>query len=94
MIPALSMPSASPPIAVLVGTGFIASIHVEAFRRLGIVVKGVLGSSPEKSGASATALRMNRGYEGYEEVLARRQDSLRSQAALRGARNVLQPCFT
>jgi len=34
--------------AVVVGTGFIGPVHVEALRRLGIRVAGILGSSAEK----------------------------------------------
>ena len=64
------MKHACPPIAVVVGTGFIGPIHVEALRRLGIVVKGVLGSSPGKSQAAAAALGLDRGYESYAAVLA------------------------
>ena len=38
-----------PPLtAAVVGTGFIGPVHVEALRRLGRPVVGVLGSSPEK----------------------------------------------
>lgn len=60
-----------PPIsAVIVGTGFIGPIHVEALRRLGIAVRGVLGSSPEKSRASAAALGLERGYDDFAGVLA------------------------
>ena len=34
--------------AAVVGTGFIGPVHVEALRRLGIRVAGILGSSAEK----------------------------------------------
>ena len=67
------MNPSSPPIAVVVGTGFIGPIHVEALRRLGIVVKGVLGSSPKQSRASAAALGLACGYASYEAVLADRE---------------------
>ena len=40
----------------VVGTGFIGPVHVEALQRLGIRVKGILGSSKQKSLASAAAL--------------------------------------
>ena len=35
--------------AAVTGTGFIGAVHVEALHRLGIRVKGILGSSPGKS---------------------------------------------
>ncbi|WP_366914725.1 Gfo/Idh/MocA family oxidoreductase, partial [uncultured Meiothermus sp.] len=40
----------------VVGTGFIGPVHVEALRRLGVEVKGVLGSSPSKSESAAQKL--------------------------------------
>ena len=53
--------------AAVVGTGFIGVVHVDALRRLGVEVAGVVGSSPEraraKSGAgpAARAVRELRG---------------------------------
>ena len=35
--------------AAVVGTGFIGVVHVEALRRLGVDVTGVVGSSPERA---------------------------------------------
>jgi predicted dehydrogenase len=35
--------------AAVVGTGFIGAVHVDALRRLGIDVLGVVGSSPERA---------------------------------------------
>src|SRR5580765_5056399 len=53
--------------AGVVGAGFIGVVHVEALRRLGIDVAGVVGSSPERA-------RAKRGlpepYESYEALLA------------------------
>ncbi len=37
--------------AAVVGTGFIGVVHVEALRRLGVPVHGVVGSSPERAAA-------------------------------------------
>src|SRR5687767_13444020 len=56
--------------AALVGTGFIGPVHVEALRRLGRPVIGVLGSSPEKSRAAAVSLCMPRAYETFASLLA------------------------
>jgi hypothetical protein len=38
--------------AAVSGTGFIGAVHVEALQRLGIRVKGILGSSPGKAKCS------------------------------------------
>jgi predicted dehydrogenase len=54
----------------VVGTGFIGPVHVEALRRLGRPVIGVLGSTPQKSQTSAEALGLFRGYASFEELLA------------------------
>ena len=35
--------------AAVVGTGFIGVVHVEALRRIGVDVVGVVGSSPERA---------------------------------------------
>jgi len=56
--------------AAVVGTGFIGPVHVEGLRRLGIRVKGVLGSSPKKSQKSAEALGIETGYSDYAQLLA------------------------
>jgi predicted dehydrogenase len=56
--------------SALVGTGFIAPVHLEALRRLGRPVVGVLGSSPAKSRATAVALQIPKAYECYEDLLA------------------------
>jgi predicted dehydrogenase len=37
------------PRAGVVGTGFIAAVHVDALRRLGIEIAGVVGSTPERA---------------------------------------------
>jgi predicted dehydrogenase len=52
--------------AGVVGTGFIGAVHVEALRRLGVEVAGVVGSSPER----ARGKRLARVYTSYEELLA------------------------
>jgi predicted dehydrogenase len=52
--------------AGVVGTGFIGAVHVDALRRLGVEVTGVVGSSPER----ATAKRLAPVYTSYQELLA------------------------
>ena len=56
--------------AAVAGTGFIGPVHVEALRRLGICVKGILGGSPAKSEASAKRLGLPKGYVSYDEILS------------------------
>ncbi len=56
--------------AVVVGTGFIGPVHVEALRRSGVHVAGIVGSSAEKSTAAAKSLGIPRGYDSLDQVLA------------------------
>jgi predicted dehydrogenase len=59
--------------AAVVGTGFIGPVHVEAVRRLGHRVVGILGSSPAKSRAAADALGLEVGYPDLAALLADRR---------------------
>jgi predicted dehydrogenase len=52
--------------AGVVGTGFIGAVHVEALRRLGVEVVGVVGSSPERARVKALAPVIDT----YDELLA------------------------
>jgi predicted dehydrogenase len=54
----------------VVGTGFIGPVHVEAVRRLGHRVVGILGSTPEKSIAAAESLGIPSGYATFDDLLA------------------------
>jgi predicted dehydrogenase len=56
--------------AVVVGTGFIGPVHVEALRRLGHRVVGLLGSSPEKGRVAAEAIGVPHAYATFDELLA------------------------
>lgn len=56
--------------AAVVGTGFIGPVHVEAIRRLGHRVVGILGSTPEKGRTAADALAVEKAYASFEELLA------------------------
>jgi len=56
----------------VVGTGFIGPVHVEALRRLGVRVSGILGSSSEKSETAAKNLGLPRGYRDFAELQADR----------------------
>ena len=46
--------------AAVIGTGFIGTVHVEALRRIGVQVRGVLGSTPERGAARADGARRRR----------------------------------
>jgi predicted dehydrogenase len=56
--------------AAVAGSGFIGPVHVEALRRLGIPVKGILGSSPGKSEIAAKTLGLPKAYVSYDEILS------------------------
>jgi predicted dehydrogenase len=56
--------------AAVVGTGFIGPVHVEALRRNGVHVRGVLGSSLQKSQAAAQQMQLEVAYADYAAILA------------------------
>jgi predicted dehydrogenase len=56
--------------AAVIGTGFIGTVHVEALRRIGVDVRGVLGSSADRGRERATALGVRRAYASLDELLA------------------------
>jgi predicted dehydrogenase len=56
--------------SAVVGSGFIGPVHVEALRRLGRPIVGILASTLEKSRQAAQSLGLERGYASYEELLA------------------------
>ena len=64
-------PDAAPPIGVgVVGTGFAASSHLDAIRRLpGVEIRGVVGSSEERGRVAARRLGVRRAYRSLDELL-------------------------
>jgi predicted dehydrogenase len=56
--------------AGVVGVGFIGVAHVEALRRLGVDVIGVVGSTPERAQAKADAANLPRVYDSLDALLA------------------------
>ncbi len=54
----------------VVGVGFIGVAHVEALRRIGVDVVGVVGSTPERARSKAEAANLPPAYESYEALLA------------------------
>jgi predicted dehydrogenase len=55
--------------AGVVGIGFIGVAHVEALRRLGIDVVGVVGSTPERARAKAESTGLPPVYESVEALV-------------------------
>jgi len=55
--------------AAVIGTGFIGTVHVEQLRRIGVQVRGVLGSTPERGAARAAALGVGHAYASLEAIL-------------------------
>ncbi len=56
--------------AAVIGTGFIGTVHVQALRRLGVQVVGVLGSSAERGSARAAEIGVHQAYPSLEALLA------------------------
>jgi len=54
--------------AAVIGAGFVGRAHIDALRRLGIPIRGVLGSSPERAEITREALNLPRAYRSLEEV--------------------------
>lgn len=54
--------------AGVVGVGFIGAAHIEALRRLGVDVVGVVGSTPERARDKAEAVGLPRVYESVEAL--------------------------
>lgn len=54
--------------AAIIGSGFIAPVHIEALCRSGIPVVGVLGSSPARAAGLASAWNL-RNYENLDALL-------------------------
>jgi predicted dehydrogenase len=56
--------------AAVVGTGFIGAVHVEALRRLGVQVHGVVGSSHERAAKRSAEAGLPPAYDSFEAMLA------------------------
>jgi predicted dehydrogenase len=56
--------------AAVVGTGFIGVVHVETLRRMGVQVRGVVGSSHARAVERAAALGLPPAYESLDAMLA------------------------
>jgi predicted dehydrogenase len=58
----------NPPRAAIIGLGFVGRAHLEALRRQGIRVEGILGSSAERTEAARRTLGLDRAYRSLEEL--------------------------
>ena len=56
--------------AAVIGSGFIGTVHVEQLRRLGVQVRGILGSDPARGAERARAIGVPRAYASLDELLA------------------------
>lgn len=54
----------------VVGAGFIGPVHVEALRRLGVNITGILGFDERESQRAQAALGLPKAYSDFDEVLA------------------------
>jgi predicted dehydrogenase len=57
-------------VAAVIGAGFVGRAHIESIRRLGIPVRGILGSSPERTAAECKSLNIDTAYSSLEELAA------------------------
>jgi predicted dehydrogenase len=55
--------------AAVIGSGFIGTVHIEALRRMGVVVHGLLGSTPERGAASAKRIGLPKAYASLADLL-------------------------
>ena len=58
------------PGVAVIGTGFIGPVHIEALRRAGQHVRGILGSSLTRIQQAAQQLQIPVAYATFDEVLA------------------------
>jgi predicted dehydrogenase len=56
--------------AAVVGSGFIGTVHIEALRRLGVRIHGLLEVSPEHGAKRAADLGLPGAYGSMDEMLA------------------------
>ncbi len=56
--------------AAVIGSGFIGTVHIEALRRIGVPVRGLVEASPELGTTRADELGLPRSYASLAEMLA------------------------
>src|SRR5688572_29370490 len=55
--------------AAVIGSGFIGTVHIEALRRLGVQVHGLLGSTPDRGAVSAERIGVPKAYASLADLL-------------------------
>ena len=55
--------------AAVIGSGFIGTVHIEALRRIGVQVHGLLGSSSERGAERARKVGLRHAYGSLDELL-------------------------
>jgi predicted dehydrogenase len=56
--------------AAVIGSGFIGTVHIEALRRIGVNLLGLLDATPELTRTRAEQLGLPRAYASLDELLA------------------------
>ena len=56
--------------AAVIGSGFIGTVHIEALRRLGVSVRGVIDATPELTERAAQRLSLPKAYPDLDAALA------------------------
>jgi predicted dehydrogenase len=56
--------------AAVIGTGFIGGVQINALRRLGVPIVGVLGSSPARGKERAAALGIPKSYDTLDALVS------------------------
>src|SRR3990172_10473237 len=59
--------------AAVIGSGFIGTVHIENLRRLGVAVRGVLGSSPGRGEDAARRIGLPKAYPSLDALLDDRE---------------------
>ena len=68
------------PAAILIGAGFVGKAHLDALRRLGVEVRGVLGSTAERSEEARASLGLDEPTPRSKKPAAIRLPALRTYA--------------
>jgi predicted dehydrogenase len=55
--------------AAVIGSGFIGTVHIENLRRLGVDVRGLVGSDPERAAVAAARQGVPQAYPSLEALL-------------------------
>ena len=56
--------------AAVIGSGFIGTVHIEALRRIGVQVRGLLGSTAERGRERAEKLGVGHAYASLDDLLS------------------------